>query len=182
MRFLLAALVLFAMQSPRPGPPDPRSLSPDPDKFDSSRAWAHLERQVALGPRPAGSAAIAECRRYIVAQLKAAGLTAREQARCRTPTAQSGCQPDRYPSGAPDPPRAGEHRHQAVKDSASSGPATARRRGRPARAAARARLRPNCSRSSCFLRRRKPWSVRGDDRIYGSRHYVRRAQAGPLGG
>src|SRR5215217_6879127 len=26
------------------------------DRFDSARAWRHLEYQVALGPRPAGSA------------------------------------------------------------------------------------------------------------------------------
>jgi Zn-dependent M28 family amino/carboxypeptidase len=47
--------------------------------FDSARAWEHLRRQVAIGPRPAGSAALAECRRYIEAELKAAGITSREQ-------------------------------------------------------------------------------------------------------
>jgi hypothetical protein len=55
-------------------------------KFDSSRAFEDLRRQVAFGPRPAGSAALAECRRFIIAQLKAAGLDAREQAfDARTP-------------------------------------------------------------------------------------------------
>jgi glutaminyl-peptide cyclotransferase len=55
-------------------------------RFDGERAFEHLRRQVAFGPRPAGSAALAECRRYIVAQLKAAGLEAREQAfDARTP-------------------------------------------------------------------------------------------------
>jgi glutaminyl-peptide cyclotransferase len=49
-------------------------------RFDSNRAWEHLRRQVAFGPRPAGSAALAECRRYIIAELKAAGIEAREQA------------------------------------------------------------------------------------------------------
>jgi glutaminyl-peptide cyclotransferase len=49
-------------------------------KFDSSRAWEHLRRQVAFGPRPSGSAAIAENRRYIIEQLKAAGIESREQA------------------------------------------------------------------------------------------------------
>jgi len=48
--------------------------------FDSNRAWTDLERQVAFGPRPAGSAALAQCRQYIEAQLKAAGITYREQA------------------------------------------------------------------------------------------------------
>ena len=47
--------------------------------FDSSRAWEQLRRQVAFGPRPSGSAALAECRRYLLAELKAAGIDAREQ-------------------------------------------------------------------------------------------------------
>jgi len=34
---------------------------------------------VAFGPRPAGSAVLAQCRQYIEAQLKAAGITYREQ-------------------------------------------------------------------------------------------------------
>ena len=51
-----------------------------PPSFDSGRAWEHLRRQVALGPRPAGSTALAECRRYILDQLKAAGIAAAEQA------------------------------------------------------------------------------------------------------
>ncbi len=48
-------------------------------QFDSARAWEHLRAQVAIGPRPAGSPALAETRRYISAQLLAAGLTVREQ-------------------------------------------------------------------------------------------------------
>ncbi len=49
-------------------------------RFDSARAWEHLRQQVALGPRPAGSAALLACRRYIIQQLTAAGLEPREQA------------------------------------------------------------------------------------------------------
>ena len=49
-------------------------------KFDGARAWEHLRRQVAIGPRPAGSPAIAQTRRYITEQLAAVGLTTREQA------------------------------------------------------------------------------------------------------
>ena len=56
-----------------------QSATAAPLRFDSSRAWNHLQRQVAFGPRPAGSAALAECRRYILAELKAAGIDAREQ-------------------------------------------------------------------------------------------------------
>lgn len=48
-------------------------------KFDSARAWEHLRRQVALGPRPVNSAALAETRRYIVEQLKASGIETRQQ-------------------------------------------------------------------------------------------------------
>ena len=47
--------------------------------FDSSRAWEDLRRQVAFGPRPSGSAALDQCRKYILAQLKTAGIEARQQ-------------------------------------------------------------------------------------------------------
>jgi glutaminyl-peptide cyclotransferase len=46
-----------------------------PPTFDARRAWAHLQAQVAIGPRPAGSAAINKTRDYIQAQLKAAGIS-----------------------------------------------------------------------------------------------------------
>jgi hypothetical protein len=59
--------------------PNAPAQSAGPAKFDSGRAWEHLRRQVAIGPRPAGSAALAECRRYILSELKAAGIDAREQ-------------------------------------------------------------------------------------------------------
>ena len=49
-------------------------------KFDSARAWEHLRRQVAFGPRPAGTAALKQCRDYILAELKAAGIDAKPQA------------------------------------------------------------------------------------------------------
>src|SRR5258705_13467660 len=47
--------------------------------FDSNRAWTDLERQVAFGPRPSGSAALAQTRQYIESQLKTIGITYREQ-------------------------------------------------------------------------------------------------------
>lgn len=49
-------------------------------KFDSSLAYEHLRRQVGFGPRPAGSAALTQCRQYILSELKAAGIDAREDA------------------------------------------------------------------------------------------------------
>ena len=48
-------------------------------KFDSSRAWEHLRRQVSFGPRPSGSAALAETRSYIIERLKSFGIEAKEQ-------------------------------------------------------------------------------------------------------
>ena len=56
-----------------------RSATAPRTGFDSNRAWTDLERQVAFGPRPSGSAPLAACRQYIEAQLKAAGITFREQ-------------------------------------------------------------------------------------------------------
>jgi Zn-dependent M28 family amino/carboxypeptidase len=53
--------------------------APTPPRFDSTRAWEHLRQLVALGPRPAGSPAIDNARKYIKTELAAAGVTANEQ-------------------------------------------------------------------------------------------------------
>ncbi|HYN07587.1 MAG TPA: M28 family peptidase [Vicinamibacterales bacterium] len=47
--------------------------------FDSSKAWEHLRQMVAIGPRPAGSAALRQTRAYITRQLASYGLTVQEQ-------------------------------------------------------------------------------------------------------
>ena len=47
--------------------------------FDSNRAWEHLRQLVSLGPRPAGSAGIEQSRAYIRKQLAAAGVPFVEQ-------------------------------------------------------------------------------------------------------
>jgi Zn-dependent M28 family amino/carboxypeptidase len=47
--------------------------------FDSNKAWEHLRRQVAIGPRPSGTPALVETRKYITDQLKAIGIASREQ-------------------------------------------------------------------------------------------------------
>jgi hypothetical protein len=47
--------------------------------FDAGRAWAHLQKQVGFGPRPAGSPAIEQCRKYIESELSAAGLTPKRE-------------------------------------------------------------------------------------------------------
>jgi len=54
--------------------------------FDAQRAWTHLERQVALGPRPAGSPANDKLKTYLEDELRALGLTpVRETFRAKTP-------------------------------------------------------------------------------------------------
>jgi glutaminyl-peptide cyclotransferase len=54
--------------------------APAPAQFDSGNAWEHLRQLVALGPRPAGSPAIEQSRKYIREQLGRAGITVAEQA------------------------------------------------------------------------------------------------------
>src|SRR6266849_2496452 len=57
-------------------PPQPADDAPPPDNtggFDGKRAFAHVAKQVAFGPRPAGSAALAQTQDYIVAELKSYG-------------------------------------------------------------------------------------------------------------
>ena len=50
-----------------------------PAAFDSNKAWEHVRQQVAIGPRPSGSAANAKTRQYITAQLTALGIKTTEQ-------------------------------------------------------------------------------------------------------
>ncbi|MGH9350054.1 MAG: M28 family peptidase [Vicinamibacterales bacterium] len=88
MRFLLTAVGAFVAtfvlagcagaDAQKPVPAPPASTAPNA-RFDSARAWEHLRRQVAFGPRPVNSAALADTRRYIIDQLKAAGIETREQ-------------------------------------------------------------------------------------------------------
>jgi Zn-dependent M28 family amino/carboxypeptidase len=51
-----------------------------PAGFDSNRAWEHIRQQIAIGPRPSGSAANLKTRQYITAQLNALGIKSTEQA------------------------------------------------------------------------------------------------------
>ncbi|MBI2218767.1 MAG: M28 family peptidase [Candidatus Rokubacteria bacterium] len=51
-----------------------------PVRFDGTRVLKHVERLVALGPRPAGSAAAERARKYIVGELKRSGVSTRVQA------------------------------------------------------------------------------------------------------
>ena len=54
--------------------------APTAPSFDSNKAWEHLRQLVALGPRPAGSAAIEQSRAYIKKQLADSGIAVTEQA------------------------------------------------------------------------------------------------------
>lgn len=47
--------------------------------FDGKRAWEHLQKQVSIGPRPSGTPALVETRKYIVGQLKSFGIESKEQ-------------------------------------------------------------------------------------------------------
>ena len=47
--------------------------------FDGQRAFRHVEKLVALGPRPPASDASTQARQYLLDQLRALGLTVREQ-------------------------------------------------------------------------------------------------------
>lgn len=48
--------------------------------FDGGRAYQHLRQVVSFGPRPSGSAALEQTRKYIIEQLKTIGINATEQA------------------------------------------------------------------------------------------------------
>jgi glutaminyl-peptide cyclotransferase len=57
-----------------------------PPVFDGAAALRHVERLVAVGPRPAGSEASARARAYIIGELKKAGVTGEAQPfRAQTP-------------------------------------------------------------------------------------------------
>lgn len=56
------------------------AAQPAKSSFDSARAYEDLRQLVSFGPRPSGSAALAEARRYMSQQLAAAGATVTEQA------------------------------------------------------------------------------------------------------
>jgi glutaminyl-peptide cyclotransferase len=72
---LLGALVLpFAVASP--AAQDLRL----PPSFDGAAAMRHVERLVAIGPRPAGSPGAARARAYIIDELKKVGVSAKVEA------------------------------------------------------------------------------------------------------
>ncbi|MFQ3580396.1 MAG: M28 family peptidase [Chloracidobacterium sp.] len=55
--------------------------------FDAERAFRHIEKQVAYGPRPAGSAALGNLREWLIGELKSYGLKVTTQPfTARTPS------------------------------------------------------------------------------------------------
>lgn len=157
--------------------------------FDSAKAWEHLRRQVALGPRPAGSPALVEARRYIVEQLKAAGIEAQPQAFVATTPAGPvsmvnliaaipGRRPERLVLASHyDTKRAPAFRFVGANDGASS-TAALLELGRVLKATPR-----EFTVELLFLDGEEAvnWDWQGVDNTYGSRHYVQAAQkAGTL--
>jgi hypothetical protein len=174
-----------------PGTPAPGQAPAAAGRFDGARAWEHLRRQVDLGPRPAGSPAAVETRRYIVAELQALGIDARQQAfLARTPIGEismanviatiPGRRPDRIALASHfDTKRATAFRFVGANDGASSTAALLE-------LARVLKGRQNeLTIDLLFLDGEEAtnWEWRGDDNTYGSRHYVDVARrAGTLSG
>jgi hypothetical protein len=79
---VLAASIRPGASAPQAASTRPAGAPPQPAaaaRLDASRAWDHLRRLVAFGPRPAGSDAIARSRTYITEQLRAVGVAVTEQ-------------------------------------------------------------------------------------------------------
>ena len=165
----------------------PKAKAPS---FDSSRAWEHLRRQVAFGPRPAGSAALAECRRYLLGALKAAGIAATEQAfEAETPAGKirmvnvvatiPGTRPERIAIGSHyDTKLFRDFRFVGASDGASS-TAALLELGR----VLKARKNPFTINLLFFDGEEAVAEWQGLDNTYGSRYYVQAAQkAGTLRG
>ena len=155
-------------------------------KFDSSRAWEHLRQLVAIGPRPAGSPAIEQTRKYIKEQL----------ARRRRSTVTEQAWDDQTPLGtvhmvnliATIPGARKERIVIAGHYDTKLYPRVPLRRrqrrrverGVPDRAGARAEGAAERADDRAAVPRRRgsaASSGSGTDNTYGSRHYVEAAQA-----
>jgi len=172
---VLAAVVLACGQT---------AGAADPYAFDGGRALEHLRAVVGFGPRPPGSAAAAETRGYIRAQMAALGVQATEQAfETKTPLGPvkmanvratiPGARPERIIiAGHYDTKLFRQFRFVGANDAGSS----------TAFLIEMARV---------LKARKNPWTVEllfldgeeafidwylGDDNRYGSRHYVQEAK------
>ena len=190
-RVALAAAFVCACAGPVPAEQAKPSATPPPARpaaaarFDAARAWAHLERQVKFGPRPAGSAALADTRRYLIAELKALGLAVREQTFVgKTPAGDipmvnliatiAGRRPDRIALASHyDTKRAPNFRFVGANDGASSTAVVLEL------ARALKDSNPELTIELLLLDGEEAvnWDWAGTDNTYGSRHYVSAGQA-----
>jgi Zn-dependent M28 family amino/carboxypeptidase len=156
----------------------------DPPAFDGGRAFEHLRAVVAFGPRPPGSAAADETRRYIRSQMADIGVPVADQAfEAKTPVGPvkmvnvratiPGARPERIVlAGHYDTKLFRQFRFVGANDAGSS----------TAFLLEMARV---------LKARKNPWTIEllfldgeeafvdwylGDDHTYGSRHYVKEAQ------
>ena len=191
-RVALAAAFVCACAGPVPAeqakpvaPPPGAAAQAPAGKFDGARAWAHLERQVKFGPRPAGSTALTETRRYLIAELKGLGLAVREQSFVgTTPAGQvpmvnviatiPGRRPDRIALASHyDTKRAPNFRFVGANDGASSTAVVLEL------ARALKDSKPEFTIELLLLDGEEAvnWDWAGTDNTYGSRHYVSAGQA-----
>src|SRR5262245_58628595 len=77
---LVAAVLLGVLVVPLAVAPPAAQDMRRPPPFDGAAAMRHVERLVAIGPRPAGSPGAAKARAYIVDELKKAGVSAKVEA------------------------------------------------------------------------------------------------------
>jgi Zn-dependent M28 family amino/carboxypeptidase len=198
VRAFIATVVLGLLASPHAacagGAADPAAATAPPapteaassaqssaaPAFDSAKAWEHLQRQVAFGPRPAGTPALAQTRRYLLDQLKASGIATREQTFTATtpkgPVAMvnviatiPGRRPERIVLASHyDTKIAPQFRFVGANDGASS-TAVLLELGRVLAAS-----QPTFTIELLFLDGEEAvnWDWAGTDNTYGSRHYV----------
>jgi len=180
-----------APQTTTPVQPAPQRAAPaTATHFDGARAWIDLQRQVAFGPRPAGTPALAKTRQYILAQLKTAGIRAQEQAfTAATPTGPvamtnvigtiAGRRPERIVLASHYDTKRAPFAFVGANDGASS-TAALLELGR-----ALAGSQPAFTIELLFLDGEEAvnWEWAGTDNTYGSRYYVQAGQkAGTLAG
>jgi Zn-dependent M28 family amino/carboxypeptidase len=183
---LAAALVLAAAAVVAPPLACAQSGAPTAPRFDGARAWTHLQKQVAFGPRPAGTPALVKTRQYLVDQLKASGIASKEQAfTASTPAGPiamtnliatiPGRRPERIVLASHyDTKRAPQFPFVGANDGASS-TAALLELGRVL-----ARSQPAFTIELLFLDGEEAvnWNWAGTDNTYGSRHYVEAARNG----
>jgi glutaminyl-peptide cyclotransferase len=185
---LSAAAAWEAAHAAGAGPPIEElapGLQPSTTGFDTARAWQHVRRQVAFGPRPSGSGAIDANRRYIIEQLQAMGIGTRQQAFfAQTPAGEipminvigtiPGRRRERIIIGSHFDTKRAAFRFVGANDGASS-TAALLEIGRVLRG-----RQPEFTMELLFLDGEEAvdwdWGVTGEDNTYGSRHYV--AEAG----